>query len=96
MTDPVRGYDEGAAVFVHQYEQLDAEAVHAQFLESLPEGGDRLALDIGAGSGRDAAWLRRKGFEVVAVEPSTGMRTAGQSLHPDPLIRWVDDRLPSL
>lgn len=96
MTDPVRGYDEGAAVFVHQYEQLDADAVHAQFLESLPEGGDRLALDIGAGSGRDAAWLRRKGFEVVAVEPSTGMRTAGQSLHPDPLIRWVDDRLPSL
>ena len=96
MTDPVRGYDERAAVFVHQYEQLDPETVHAQFLDCLPEGADRLALDIGAGSGRDAAWLRGRGFEVIAVEPSPGMRVAGQSLHPDPLIRWVDDRLPSL
>ena len=82
MTDPVRGYDERAAVFVHQYEQLDPESVHGSFLDCLPEGADRLALDIGAGSGRDAAWLRRKGFEVVAVEPSPGMRIAGQSLHP--------------
>ena len=96
MTDPVRGYDERAAVFVHQYEQLDPESVHGSFLDYLPEGAGRLVLDIGAGSGRDAAWLRRKGFEVVAVEPSPGMRIAGQSVHPDPLIRWVDDRLPSL
>jgi SAM-dependent methyltransferase len=96
MTDPVRGYDKRAAVFVHQYEQLDPESVHGSFLDYLPEGAGRLVLDIGAGSGRDAAWLRRKGFEVVAVEPSPGMRIAGQSLHPDPLIRWVDDRLPSL
>jgi len=96
MTDPVHGYDERAAVFVHQYEQLDPESVHAAFLDSLPDGADRLALDIGAGSGRDAAWLRRKGFEVVAVEPAPGMRLAGRSLHPDPLIRWMDDRLPSL
>jgi len=38
------------------------ESVHGSFLDYLPEGAGRLVLDIGAGSGRDAAWLRRKGF----------------------------------
>ena len=32
------------------------------------------ALDVGAGTGRDAAWLARLGFQVVAVEPSGVLR----------------------
>jgi protein-L-isoaspartate O-methyltransferase len=31
-------------------------------------------LDVGAGSGRDAAWLTSLGLEVVAVEPSVALR----------------------
>lgn len=37
-------------------------------------GRDLLALDVGAGSGRDAAWLASWGYEVVAAEPAAGMR----------------------
>ncbi|WP_242065492.1 bifunctional 2-polyprenyl-6-hydroxyphenol methylase/3-demethylubiquinol 3-O-methyltransferase UbiG [Trichocoleus sp. FACHB-262] len=61
----------------------------------LPERPS-LVLDIGAGSGRDAAWLADQGHEVVAVEPAAAMREAGQCLHPDSRIRWIDDCLPSL
>src|SRR5262249_62188734 len=53
-------------------------------------------FDIGAGTGRDAAWLAAKGHEVVAIEPSNAMRRHGQQLHQRDHIRWVDDRLPSL
>ena len=34
--------------------------------------------------------------KVIAVEPSSGMRSEGQRLHPDPRIRWINDQLPEL
>lgn len=96
MQDPVAGYDGNGAALVARYEQLRAEDVHAAFVGFLPPGSDRLALDIGAGSGRDAAWLVSLGFEVVAVEPARGMREAGSARHIGSGIRWLDDRLPAL
>jgi SAM-dependent methyltransferase len=96
VTDPVRGYDEGADALAARYERVRAEDVHAAFMDMLQTGADRLALDIGSGSGRDAAWLCGLGFEVVAVEPARRMREAAQALHTSQAIRWLDDRLPAL
>ena len=96
MQDPIVGYDTQGAALVARYEQLRAEDVHAGFVDFLPSGGDRLALDIGAGSGRDAAWLATLGYDVVAVEPARGMRESGQVQHRNKNIRWLDDRLPAL
>jgi ubiquinone/menaquinone biosynthesis C-methylase UbiE len=47
----------------------------------LPMGVNSRALDVGAGSGRDAAWLVSRGFEVWAVEPSEVMRREAQKRH---------------
>nr|WP_277881245.1 class I SAM-dependent methyltransferase [Leptolyngbya sp. FACHB-321] len=69
--------------------------MHGWLLGLLPDR-PRLVLDIGAGSGRDAAWLAAQGHTVVAVEPAVAMRAAGQQLHPDANICWLDDRLPAL
>jgi len=96
MMDPVVGYHADGPELAARYESLRAEDVHAAFLGLLPRGSDRLALDVGAGSGRDAAWLRGLGFEVVAVEPARGMRDAAAALHLGKNIRWLDDRLPAL
>nr|WP_277881627.1 class I SAM-dependent methyltransferase [Phormidium sp. FACHB-592] len=74
---------------------MRAEDVHRWLLGLLPDRPS-LVLDIGAGSGRDAAWLAAQGHTVVAVEPAAAMRHEGQRLHPDANIRWLDDRLPSL
>lgn len=94
--DSIRPYDAQASRLVAEYEGLDPTAYCATYQAMLPPGSGRLALDIGAGSGRDAAWLTRLGFEVVAVEPAVGMRNAGQRLHAEAMIRWIDDRLPGL
>jgi SAM-dependent methyltransferase len=53
-------------------------------------------VDIGAGTGRDAAGFAAMGHTVTAVEPTAEMRQAAMALHPSPRIEWVDDSLPDL
>jgi SAM-dependent methyltransferase len=88
-------YEQHAAPLVQQYESLAFEEVHASLLELLPAPGSTI-LDIGAGSGRDAAWFAARGDDVVAVEPSDAMRTHARALHPSPRIHWLSDSLPEL
>lgn len=88
-------YDSNIEDLSHRYESLAAEAVHAWLVDLLPSA-PALVLDVGAGTGRDAAWLASRGLEVVAVEPSGAMRAEAQRLHPSPSIRWVSDSLPAL
>jgi protein-L-isoaspartate O-methyltransferase len=47
-------YEQHAAPLVKQYESLAFEEVHASLLDLLPAPGSTI-LDIGTGSGRDAA-----------------------------------------
>ena len=88
------GYGEQADSLVDSYESIVFDDLYRPLLELLPESGR--ALDIGAGTGRDAAALARRGFEVHAVEPTPELRNRAQSLHPDPHIVWIDDGLPDL
>ncbi len=88
-------YDQNAEQLVSQYESLTFEDVHPTLLDLLPAPGATI-LDVGAGSGRDAAWFADKGYEVVAAEPSEPMRTLARQRHPSPRIYWVADNLPDL
>ncbi|MBA4286260.1 MAG: methyltransferase type 11 [Xanthomonadaceae bacterium] len=92
----VEPYNSNAERFAASYESLQSEAVHGALREFVLPGTDRTALDIGAGSGRDAAWLASMGYTVVAVEPSAAMRREAQTRHADSAIHWLDDRLPGL
>lgn len=95
--DVIAVYDAQAAELADRYDRIGLLEAYAGMSELIaPRGNDPLALDVGAGSGRDAAWLAAQGYEVVAVEPAAGMRTEGQRRHPDAKIRWLDDRLPGL
>lgn len=95
MVDPIAWYDANAEEVVAQYEAVTSEDVHGWLRDLLPQSSASV-LDIGAGSGRDAAWLAANGHDVVAVEPCASMRTAAASLHGNTAINWMDDRLPEL
>lgn len=86
--------DAGRSLAV-RYESVDSEKLHADILNWLPRLPASV-VDIGAGSGRDAAWFASKGYSVLAVEPSATMREEGQRRHTDPGINWLDDSLPGL
>lgn len=100
-TDPPRrvsgteGYGETAATLVGPYETIAFEDVHADVLHLFP-AAPRPVLDIGAGTGRDAAALARRGYDVTAVEPTPELRDHGKPLHADVPIAWIDDALPDL
>lgn len=93
--DPVATDNVQASVLARRYESILANEVHAH-LVGLVSPAPGFAIDVGAGSGRDASWLVSLGYEVVAVEPAAGMRREGQARHPSDRIRWLDDRLPNL
>lgn len=88
-------YEQNAEQLVSQYESLTFEEVHPALLDLLPPAGAAV-LDVGAGSGRDAAWFAAHGYDVVAIEPSDAMRNRARQCHSSPRIHWIADSLPDL
>lgn len=95
VDEAIAGYDRAAAELAPRYAALGAERFIARHAELLPAPPGPI-LDVGAGSGVHAAGLAARGYRVVAVEPSAGMRTEASRLFPDVAVVWVDDRLPDL
>jgi SAM-dependent methyltransferase len=90
-----QGYAEEAEELFRRYEAIPAADAHRASLYLIPAASSRV-LDIGSGTGRDAAWLAAMGHRVVAVEPTAAMRIPAMALHPSPQIEWLDDSLPDL
>lgn len=89
------GYAEEADALFERYERNPAAQIHRAVLHLMPRPPARV-LDIGAGTGRDAAWFASLGHHVVAVEPTDAMRLRAMALHLSPSIIWIDDSLPDL
>ena len=101
MTNPkplsgTEGYAKEAEALTQRYERLTLEQVHGDALALFPKPPASV-LDIGAGTGRDAAALAARGHKVVvAVEPTKELREYGQKIHAAHKIKWLDDGLPEL
>jgi SAM-dependent methyltransferase len=89
------GYAEEAETLAVQYESITFAQTQGSILHLIPSQPCRL-LDIGAGTGRDAAGFAALGHRVLAVEPTDELRSSAKMLHPDPNIEWLSDGLPHL
>ncbi|MGE0743299.1 MAG: class I SAM-dependent methyltransferase [Hyphomonadaceae bacterium] len=95
MIPGTQGYEQEAPELLKRYEAMPFEQAHPGPLDLIPPSCVRV-LDIGAGTGRDAAWFAARGDEVTAVEPTPAMREGAMALHPEANIEWIDDSLPEL
>jgi SAM-dependent methyltransferase len=80
-------YNKHAKTFVQNTLNLDMSALLNRFIENLPTGAS--ILDIGCGSGRDAKWLKERGFKVYAIDGSHEMVRLAQEI-------LIDDCAPCL
>ena len=96
VSDSIAGYAKEAPALLETYERISPEDAASSGLAPDPHRRPSRLLDIGAGSGRDAAHFAAMGHQVVAVEPVDAMREGAMRLHPSPRIEWLADTLPSL
>lgn len=89
------GYADEAPELLQRYEAMSSAQTHAPWQDLFVPAPARV-LDIGAGTGRDAAWLVSLGYTVTAVEPTDALREGAMDLHPEPAITWYGSALPDL
>lgn len=89
------GYAAEAPELLIRYEGYAFEDIYRGMLDYLPPP-PACAIDVGAGTGRDAAALVKRGYHVTAVEPTRELREGGRARHADATIDWIDAHLPAL
>lgn len=72
-----RWYDANAARFVRTADGIAISPHLHAFAARLPAGGR--VCDAGCGSGRDAAWLLDRGFDVTGIDLSAAMVAAARA-----------------
>jgi 2-polyprenyl-3-methyl-5-hydroxy-6-metoxy-1,4-benzoquinol methylase len=95
MIPGTEGYAEHAEELVERFEAVLFSEKHEAVAHLLPSAPSAI-LDVGAGTGVDAAWFASQGHRVVAVEPTDSLRLAGIRLHREHPIEWINDSLPDL
>lgn len=95
MTKTIEHYSEKAQHYYDLYNSVDADSVHSDWKAFLHKTETGTALDVGAGSGRDANWLAEQGWKVIAVEPADELRNLAQA-NSHNSVTWCKASLPAL
>ena len=86
-------YDRNAQACGTKYESADMSHLDHLLLRHLPEKSARV-LELGCGSGREAAFLQQSGHEVYGVDASAGMIEEALRRHPELAGRLSCDAVP--
>jgi SAM-dependent methyltransferase len=93
--DGTQGYDRDVEAFFERADGISFADKYDAVLHLIPAAPARI-LDIGAGSGKDAADFAALGHTVLAVEPTPVLLAKAIARHAHPAIAWLADGLPDL
>jgi SAM-dependent methyltransferase len=68
MNDTSKYYQDNASSFYSATVDIDMTAIYQKFLPLIPKDG--AILDAGCGSGRDALYFKKNGYQVTAIDAS--------------------------
>ena len=74
-------YENNAKHLSQRYESAKMDNIHALLLNTF--SSNSYLLEIGCGSGRDASFMHRKGYEVLAIDGSREMIAEAKRCHPE-------------
>lgn len=93
MADRTRTfYDTTASRTARNYEAVDFRLLVSKVLSYAPEKAK--LLDVGCGSGRDAAFYLEQGYDVTAIDGSRAMLREAERYHPELSGRLLHHELP--
>ena len=82
-------YDENAVEFACQTVSIDMHDLYERFINQLPLKDTQCILDVGCGSGRDANYFAKQGYEVTAIDASAELIQWARQHHMSSRITWV-------
>ena len=83
-------YDENAVEFACQTVSIDMHDLYELFLNQLPQRSTQSILDVGCGSGRDANYFAKQGYNVTAIDASAELIQWARQHHISSRITWYD------
>ena len=82
-------YDDNAVEFAIQTVSIDMHDLYELFLNQLPQRSTQYILDVGCGSGRDANYFAKRGYDVTAIDASAELIQWAEQHHMSSRITWV-------
>jgi 2-polyprenyl-3-methyl-5-hydroxy-6-metoxy-1,4-benzoquinol methylase len=74
-------YANNAKDLSQRYESAKVDNIHSLLLNTFPSKS--YLLEIGCGSGRDAAFMHQKGYDILAIDGSREMIAEAKRCHPE-------------
>ena len=74
-------YENNANCLSQRYESANMDNIHTLLINTFPSKSH--LLEIGCGSGRDAVFMYRNGYDVLATDGSAGMIAEAKQCHPE-------------
>lgn len=93
MTDTLNYYETDSKNLSFRYENADVIEVQKLLLQTF-EKNSKL-IEIGCGSGRDASFMTKNGFDVIGIDGSKNMIKEAKKNHPELSERLFHKTLPN-
>lgn len=82
-------YNKHTHEFIEQTLNVDMQGLYQHFINALSDSDNMHILDVGCGSGRDAVYFARLGYQVTAIDGSQKLIDWAKCHH-DSNIDWQD------
>lgn len=84
----VEYYQQHTDRFIAQTVNVDMQDLYEAFIKQLPQQPRLQIIDVGCGSGRDAAYFANKGYQVTACDASTHLIAWARNHWADSDVDW--------
>jgi len=85
-------YENNAKHLSLRYESAKVDNIHSLLVNTFPSKSS--LLEIGCGSGRDAGFMHRNGYDILAVDGSMEMIAEAKQCHPELVDRLKVVKVP--
>jgi cyclopropane fatty-acyl-phospholipid synthase-like methyltransferase len=93
MNETINYYDRAFEFLTLNYETADVSNIH-NLLLNIFNKEDKL-LEIGCGSGRDASFMMKNAYDVIAIDGSKNMIDEAKEIHPELSTKLFYKTLPN-